>query len=125
MTDIRVNNEYVTVKDSEGNLIISEFFESARIETEQNLTNTKNLSEVKEAFAISEGDSMQKNKLYAFKGSVIQPKDNIIMEEDKLTDSGLFITAVSVGVEAIEEITETNILTLSGFAQKQTSEDVN
>ena len=93
MADIRVNNEYVTIK-RDGEVEICEFFKNARIETEQTIFHTTKLEDIKDAFPLPEDGRLSKNKIYLKEGQLLVSKEDIILKEDTDLGSEIFVSAI-------------------------------
>ena len=93
MADITVTGEYVTVKDkATGNVIICEFYPRARIETMQDIKNTKDLNKVEDGMAIPKDGVLEKYKIYITDAKdLLCPKKDVKIDKDTiLTDTTKF-----------------------------------
>lgn len=76
---MRVENKYCTVKHVSGDIHVSNYFESARVETQQTVNTYDDVSNIPASDVLpmpEEGERVEENKVYSFEGKnyhVVQP----------------------------------------------------
>jgi len=92
--DIRLNNEYCTVTDTKGNVMVAQFFKSARVETLQNLQHSKKITDIDifKVYAIPEDGVVEKDKLYSYQDKVICSEESGKVSKVKLRSDVISIS---------------------------------
>lgn len=99
--DIRLNNEYCTVTDSKGNVMVAQFFKSARVETLQSLQHSAKIvdMDLSRVYAIPIDGIVEKDKLYSYQGKTICSE-----ESGKVTKVPLRIDVISIAKDPVKII---------------------
>ena len=84
--DIRLNNEYCTVTDKKGKVILAQFFEKVRMETLQTVNHSAKIADIDKRFvlAVPEDGIVEKNMIYNYNDKVICPIETKDVKEVKL-----------------------------------------
>ena len=84
--DIKLYNEYCTVVDAKGEVMVAQFFEKVRVETQQKLEHSKLIKDINPKYVrkVPEDGIVEKDVLYAYEDKVICPVETKEVTKVKL-----------------------------------------
>jgi hypothetical protein len=107
--DAQINNEFVSVVTKSGEVILSQYFDHARVETGHIITKASDLSKlsISAALPIPETGKLEKNQIYLINGQVFCAKEEVVITDEREIDMTKCVQLASeMKVEPVKAVDE-------------------